>query len=241
MREGHEIDGIAVQNLAVEVKGVRTPEEVVIVGAHYDSAAGQPRSGRQRQRGRRPLDPGPALQVRHTRAHAALRALRQRRAALLPHREHGRACSTPKPWRSAASKSRRCSASRASATTATRRAVRSTRSPGRALPDHGELRRGGGKRRVGEPGRSSSARSARAVEHSRRRRDPGRGPARRRRVRPLGLLADRGARRDDHGHGAVSLRALPQGDDTTPPTSSTTTGWRAWSRGSRARIAQLNR
>lgn len=42
IREGHEIDGIAVQNLAVEVKGSRTPEEVVIVGAHYDSARGSP-------------------------------------------------------------------------------------------------------------------------------------------------------------------------------------------------------
>lgn len=41
-RDGHEIDGVAVQNLIVEVKGGRTGNEVVIVGAHYDSARGSP-------------------------------------------------------------------------------------------------------------------------------------------------------------------------------------------------------
>jgi len=42
VRDGHEIDGIAVQNLAVEVKGGRAGGEVVVVGAHYDSALGSP-------------------------------------------------------------------------------------------------------------------------------------------------------------------------------------------------------
>lgn len=41
-RDGHEIDGVAVQNLAVEVRGGRGASEVVIVGAHYDSALGSP-------------------------------------------------------------------------------------------------------------------------------------------------------------------------------------------------------
>ncbi|MCC6901331.1 MAG: M28 family peptidase [Polyangiaceae bacterium] len=41
-RDGHEIDGVAVQNLAVEVRGGRAASEVVIVGAHYDSARGSP-------------------------------------------------------------------------------------------------------------------------------------------------------------------------------------------------------
>ncbi len=42
VRDGHEIDGVAVQNLAVEVRGGRAAHEVVLVGAHYDSAAGSP-------------------------------------------------------------------------------------------------------------------------------------------------------------------------------------------------------
>jgi hypothetical protein len=42
VREGYEIDGIAAQNLAVEIKGVHAPDEVVVVGAHYDSAEGSP-------------------------------------------------------------------------------------------------------------------------------------------------------------------------------------------------------
>lgn len=41
-RDGHEIDGVAVQNLAAEVRGGRAAKEVVIVGAHYDSAQGSP-------------------------------------------------------------------------------------------------------------------------------------------------------------------------------------------------------
>jgi len=41
-RHGQEIDGVAVQNLAVELRGARAPSEIVIVGAHYDSASGSP-------------------------------------------------------------------------------------------------------------------------------------------------------------------------------------------------------
>lgn len=41
-REGHEIDGVAVQNLEVEVRGSAETDEVVLVGAHFDSAAGSP-------------------------------------------------------------------------------------------------------------------------------------------------------------------------------------------------------
>jgi hypothetical protein len=41
-RQGYEIDGIAAQDLAVEVVGAKNPDEIVIVGAHYDSAAGSP-------------------------------------------------------------------------------------------------------------------------------------------------------------------------------------------------------
>lgn len=39
-RLGYEIDGAAVQNLAVTVPGSRQPQEVIVVGAYYDSAPG---------------------------------------------------------------------------------------------------------------------------------------------------------------------------------------------------------
>jgi len=41
-REGHEVDGIAAQNLEVEVRGARAGGEIVVVGAHFDSARGSP-------------------------------------------------------------------------------------------------------------------------------------------------------------------------------------------------------
>lgn len=41
-RDGHEIDGVLLQNLAVEVRGGRSARELVVVGAHYDSAKGSP-------------------------------------------------------------------------------------------------------------------------------------------------------------------------------------------------------
>jgi hypothetical protein len=41
-REGHEIDGVAAQNLEVEVRGARSGGEIVVVGAHFDSARGSP-------------------------------------------------------------------------------------------------------------------------------------------------------------------------------------------------------
>ncbi|MBK7583709.1 MAG: M20/M25/M40 family metallo-hydrolase [Myxococcales bacterium] len=41
-RDGHEIDGVAVQNLAVEVRGGQAANEIVLVGAHYDTAQGSP-------------------------------------------------------------------------------------------------------------------------------------------------------------------------------------------------------
>lgn len=37
-----DVDGLACENLAVEVPGVAHPEEIVVVGAHYDSAVGSP-------------------------------------------------------------------------------------------------------------------------------------------------------------------------------------------------------
>lgn len=36
------VDGLRCDNLEVELRGTRWPEEIVIVGAHYDSAAGSP-------------------------------------------------------------------------------------------------------------------------------------------------------------------------------------------------------
>jgi Peptidase family M28 len=41
-RQGYEIDGVAAQNLEVELRGGKSPDEIVVVGAHYDSAPGSP-------------------------------------------------------------------------------------------------------------------------------------------------------------------------------------------------------
>ncbi len=41
-RDGHEIDGVLVQNLSVQIRGGSAADEVVVVGAHYDSATGSP-------------------------------------------------------------------------------------------------------------------------------------------------------------------------------------------------------
>ena len=41
-RQGDEIDGVAAQDLEVEIKGQKARDEIVIVGAHYDTAAGSP-------------------------------------------------------------------------------------------------------------------------------------------------------------------------------------------------------
>ncbi len=41
-REGYEVDGIAAQNFEVTVHGERADHEIVVVGAHYDSAQGSP-------------------------------------------------------------------------------------------------------------------------------------------------------------------------------------------------------
>ena len=41
-REEFKAGGAAVRNLVVEVRGARRPEEIVVVGAHYDSVAGAP-------------------------------------------------------------------------------------------------------------------------------------------------------------------------------------------------------
>lgn len=41
-REGYEIDGVAVQNLEGEVRGGGLASEIVLVGAHFDSARGSP-------------------------------------------------------------------------------------------------------------------------------------------------------------------------------------------------------
>jgi len=38
----YDVKGRACLNLAVEIKGQKTPEEIVVVGAHYDSAPGAP-------------------------------------------------------------------------------------------------------------------------------------------------------------------------------------------------------
>jgi hypothetical protein len=41
-RQAYEVKGRTAANLEVEVGGTKTPAEIVIVGAHYDSAAGAP-------------------------------------------------------------------------------------------------------------------------------------------------------------------------------------------------------
>jgi len=41
-RQTYRVDGRDVQNLEVELRGVHHPEQIVVVGAHYDSAAGTP-------------------------------------------------------------------------------------------------------------------------------------------------------------------------------------------------------
>lgn len=41
-REGYEIDGVAAQNFEATVRGEGGEEEIVVVGAHYDSAQGSP-------------------------------------------------------------------------------------------------------------------------------------------------------------------------------------------------------
>jgi hypothetical protein len=41
-RQGYDVEGVMVQNLSVEVTGAKLPNEIVIVGAHYDSVAGSP-------------------------------------------------------------------------------------------------------------------------------------------------------------------------------------------------------
>ena len=42
-RQGYDIDGeVVAQNLAVEVRGTRRADEIILVGAHYDSAPGSP-------------------------------------------------------------------------------------------------------------------------------------------------------------------------------------------------------
>jgi hypothetical protein len=41
-REGYEVGDVAAQNLAVEVRGSTLADQVVVVGAHYDTATGSP-------------------------------------------------------------------------------------------------------------------------------------------------------------------------------------------------------
>jgi Zn-dependent M28 family amino/carboxypeptidase len=41
-RQGYEVDGVTAQNLGVEVTGAKVPDEIVVVGAHYDSPPGSP-------------------------------------------------------------------------------------------------------------------------------------------------------------------------------------------------------
>ncbi len=41
-RQGYEVAGVAAQNLAVTVRGVDRAEDVIVVGAHYDSPVGGP-------------------------------------------------------------------------------------------------------------------------------------------------------------------------------------------------------
>lgn len=41
-RQGYEVDGVTAQNLGVEITGSKLPDEIVVVGAHYDSASGSP-------------------------------------------------------------------------------------------------------------------------------------------------------------------------------------------------------
>jgi acetylornithine deacetylase/succinyl-diaminopimelate desuccinylase-like protein len=41
-RQGYEAAGIAAQNLIVEVPGREAKSQLVVIGAHYDSAAGSP-------------------------------------------------------------------------------------------------------------------------------------------------------------------------------------------------------
>ncbi len=41
-REGYEVGEVAAQNLAVEVRGGALAQELIVVGAHYDSAPGSP-------------------------------------------------------------------------------------------------------------------------------------------------------------------------------------------------------
>lgn len=41
-RQGYEVAGIAAQNLIVDVGGRKERDQIVVIGAHYDSAAGSP-------------------------------------------------------------------------------------------------------------------------------------------------------------------------------------------------------
>lgn len=41
-RQGYEVGEVTAQNLGVEIPGAKLPSEIVLVGAHYDSAAGSP-------------------------------------------------------------------------------------------------------------------------------------------------------------------------------------------------------
>ena len=41
-RQGFNVDGKAVYNIEVELRGVERPDEIIIVGAHYDSIEGSP-------------------------------------------------------------------------------------------------------------------------------------------------------------------------------------------------------
>src|SRR5206468_3907036 len=72
------------RNIVGEIPGAGANDQVVVIGAHYDSVEGTPGANDNASGVAALLALGAALREKPAPAHAALRRFRQRRAALLP-------------------------------------------------------------------------------------------------------------------------------------------------------------
>ena len=83
-RLGYKVRGKTCHNLEVEIPGRTCPEEIVVIGAHYDSVPGCPAANDNGSGVAALLALARAFAGRRARADHPLRRLRQRRAAILP-------------------------------------------------------------------------------------------------------------------------------------------------------------
>ncbi len=203
-RDGHEIDGVLVQNLSVQIRGGSAADEVVVVGAHYDSATGSP--------GANDNASGVAALLALARRYQTASADRTLRFVFFANEEPPY-FQTPKMGSLLYARGlvvRRenvvAMLSLESIGVYSDAAGSPTRapSPRGKDPDHRQLRRRRRQHGVEALGRSRGRGALGARQLARRRRGSARRRARGRLVRPLVVLADRRACGDDHGHGAVS-------------------------------------